>query len=84
MPRFRVTFRKVVYGNTGLARTICQRVVDVDAHDIGSAQATAIARFCDLEAITDWLNHADWLEIARAERTLARPAIRYGGTRHAA
>ena len=84
MPRFRVTFRKIVYGNTGHACAICQRVVDVDAHDIGSAQAAAIQRFCDLETIDNWLNHADWLEIARAERTLARRAIRYGGARHAA
>ena len=33
MPRFRVTFRKVVYGDTGQARAICQRIVDVEAGD---------------------------------------------------
>ena len=84
MPRFRVTFRKIVYGNTGHACAICQRIVDVDAHDIGSAQTAAIERFCDLETINNWLNHADWMEIARAERALARHAIRESGVRRAA
>ena len=84
MPRFRVTFLKVVYGNTGHACTICQRIVDVEARDACSAQATAMECFCDLENITDWLNHADWLEVARAEEMLARPSIRDGAVRHAA
>jgi hypothetical protein len=84
MPRFRVTFRKIVYGNTGHACAICQRVVDVDARDFGSAQVAAIARFCDLETIDNWLNHADWMEIARAEQTLARRVIRESGVRRAA
>jgi hypothetical protein len=84
MPRFRITFRKIVYGNTGRACTICQRIVEVEARDAVAAQATAIERFCDLETIANWLNHADWMEIARIERTLARPSTRYGGARRAA
>ncbi len=83
MPRFRIAFRKVVYGDTGHAHTICQRIVDVEARDRGSAQAAAIQSFCDLENITDWLNHADWMEIARAE-TLARSSDRPGRVRRAA
>ena len=84
MPQFRVTFLKLVYGNTGHACTICQRIVDVEARDAGSAQATAIECFCYLESITDWLNHADWMEVARAEKMLAHPSIRDGAVRHAA
>ncbi len=72
MARFRVTFRKIVYGNTGQVRDICQRVVEVDARDAGSAEAAAIDCFCDLEHITHWLNHADRLEIARIAPTSGR------------
>ncbi len=84
MPRFRVAFRKVVYGNTGHAQTICQRIVDVDACDKDSAQAAAIESFCDLENVTDWLNHADWMEIARADRMLRHRSARHGRERQAA
>ena len=84
MPRFRVTFRKVVYGDTGLARAICQRIVEVDARDTGSAQAAAIERFCDLETTTCWLDHADWMEIARVRRAVARPPVDEGEARRAA
>ncbi len=84
MPRFRVTFRKIVYDDTGHARDICQRTVEVDARDSDSAQASAIDCFCDLERITSWLNHADWMEIARVERALVRSSVRDGGARRAA
>ncbi len=66
MPRFCVTFLKVVYGSTGQACTICQRVVEVDAHDMGAAQTTAAQRFCGLENVGNWIDHADWMEIAPA------------------
>ena len=59
MPRFRVTFRKTVYDATGHAHDICQRIVEVEARDCGSARDAAIACFCDRERITHWLNHAD-------------------------
>ena len=84
MARFRVAFRKVVYGNTGHAHTICQRIVDVDARDKGAAEAAAIQSFCHLENIKDWLNHADWMEIAPAGRPQADPAIGHGRARRAA
>ncbi len=84
MPRFRVTFRKIVYGNTGHARDICQRIVEVEAHDSSAAQVAAIACFCELESVTDWLNHADRLEIARVERTPANRTAGGDGARRAA
>ena len=84
MPRFRVTFRKVVYDDTGHARAICQRIVEVEEHDDASAQATAMQRFCDLENVTNWLNHADWMEIARVNQLLARPSVRESRARQAA
>jgi hypothetical protein len=84
MPRFRVTFRKVVYGDTGHACAICQRIVDVEAHDSGSAQAAAIESFCDLENVSSWLNHADWMEVARLQPVLARPSVNDGRARRAA
>ena len=84
MPRFRIMFRKVVYGDTGHACTICQRIVDVEARDSSSAETAAIESFCNLERITDWLMHADWMEIARADQVLARPSIRYGAAKRAA
>jgi len=84
MPRYRITFRKIVYGNTGHARDICQRTVEVDAHDSESAQAAAIECFCELEHIADWLNHADRLEIARVEQALIQQAVGGRETRRAA
>ncbi len=66
MPRFRVTFRKIVYGDTGQARTICQRIVEVEACDGEAAQAAAMPLFCTLENVSDWLNHADWMEVEPA------------------
>ena len=84
MPRFRVTFRKIVYGDMGLARAICQRIVDVDARDAGSAEAAATRRFCDLETTTCWLDHADWMEIARVGRAVARRSVGEREARRAA
>jgi hypothetical protein len=84
MPRFRVTFRKVVYDNTGHARAICQRIVEVEERDSAAAQATAMQRFCDLENVTNWLNHADWMEVARDNRMVARSSVRESRARHAA
>ena len=84
MPRFRVTFRKIVYDDTGHARAICQRIVEVEERDDASAQATAMQRFCDLESVTSWLNHADWMEIARVDQLLARPSNRESRARQAA
>ncbi len=84
MPRFRVTFRKVVYDNTGHARAICQRIVEVEERDSASARATAMQRFCDLENVTNWLNHADWMEIARDNRMVASSSARESRARHAA
>jgi hypothetical protein len=84
MPHFRITFRKIVYGDTGRACTICQRIVEVEARDSASAQAAAMQSFCDLEGITDWLHHADWMEIERLQRTPAYRAIGDRGARRAA
>ena len=84
MPRFRVTFRKTVYDATGHAHDICQRIVEVDAHDCSSAQSAAIACFCDRERITHWLNHADGMEIAPAGERLADRSMLDGGARRAA
>lgn len=67
MPRFCVTFRKIVYGSTGHARTICQRIIEVEARDVDAAQTTATERFCGLEKVGNWLDHADWVEIALAD-----------------
>lgn len=75
MPRFRVTFRKIVYDNTGHARTICQRIVEVEARGSGSAQATAIGHFCQMENIANWLEHADWMETARLDPMPVRPPV---------
>jgi hypothetical protein len=83
MPRFRVTFRKVVYGNTGHAYDICQRIVEVKARDSEAAQVTAIRSFCDLENVTNWLHHADRMEVAVLARTAHR-SIRDVGDRRAA
>ena len=84
MPRFRVTFRKVVYDNTGHAHDICQRIVEVDARDSGSARGAAIECFCDRERITHWLNHADRHGDRAAEQSLADRAVVDGRTRRAA
>ena len=84
MPQFRVTFRKIVYGNTGHASDICQRIVAVDACDSGSAEAAAIDCFCEKEHIANWLDHADRLEIVEVERVPAGPAIDDGDARRAA
>ncbi len=84
MTRFRVTFRKLVYGNTGHPCDICQRIVEVDARDSGAAEAAAIAYFCEMENVTDWLNHADRLEIARVRHAPARQPADGDVTRHAA
>lgn len=72
MPRFRVTFRKIVYGNTGHARTICQRTLDVEARDYASLQASAMQGFCALEKTANWLDHADWMEITPADQPSRR------------
>ena len=84
MPRFRATFRKTVYDATGHAHDICQRIVEVEARDCGSARDAAIACFCDRERITHWLNHADDMEIAPAEQSPADRAMPDGRTRRAA
>ena len=76
MSRFRVAFRKTVYGSTGNAREIFQRIVDIDALDRTSARARAIACFCDLEHVTDWLHHADRMEIAQIEAVMAKRPVR--------
>lgn len=82
MPRFSVTFLKVVYGSTGHACTICQRVVEVKARDMGAAQTAAAQRFCGLENVGNWLDHADWMEIAPA--IPARHAVQLHRERRAA
>ena len=84
MPQFRICFRKIVYDDTGHAHSICQRTIDVDARNLGQAQAIAIARFCELERTAAWLNHADWIEIARVSQTLARRSAQPGVVRRAA
>ncbi len=84
MPRFRVTFRKIVYGNTGHPCEICQRIVDVNARDSTSAETAAIESFCDLESVANWLDHADRLEITRmSQAAVARP-LAEGAVRRAA
>lgn len=82
MPRFRVTFRKIVYGNTGHACTICQRVLDLEERDYAAVQARAIQGFCALEKTANWLDHADWMEITLADRAL--PSDRREAARRAA
>ena len=84
MPRFRIAFRKVVYGDTGHAHTICQRIVEVDARDKNSAEAAAVQSFCALEHVTDWLNHADWMETAPADALMAGASAAPGRVRRAA
>ncbi len=64
MARFRVTFLKTVYNDTGHSCEICQRIVDVEAGDGDTAQEIAVRCFCDLESVTNWLHHADRLEFA--------------------
>ena len=84
MPRFCVTFLKVVYGSTGHACTICQRIVEVEACDMGSAQTTAAQHFCGLEKVGNWLDHADWMEIAPAAPAVRRQASHLRRERQAA
>lgn len=67
---YRVTFMKTLYGSTGRRFDCCQRVVELVAADEESAVSMAQKRFCDLESISEWLIHADWLEV----RTIRRAA----------
>ena len=78
MSQFRVTFLKLVYGDTGHACEICQRTVDVEARDRASAKETATRCFCDLENVMNWSIHADRLEITEIDPMIDHRSVRHG------
>jgi len=59
MPRYRVSFFKTVYGDTGREAAICQRAVEVEAASAEAALEPARALFCKLEDIRHWSIRSD-------------------------
>jgi hypothetical protein len=58
---------KDVTGENGRAAEICQRSIDIDAGNKGSAANLAIAMFCDAEKVKDWSLHADRVHVIEAD-----------------
>jgi hypothetical protein len=59
MPRYTAIFVKTVCNDMGRERKVCQRVVEVHADSRAAALASAKARFCALENISEWSLYAD-------------------------
>ncbi|RXH07476.1 hypothetical protein [Bradyrhizobium guangzhouense] len=67
MAHFTVRFLKNVISDQGKSREVCQRTVDVDAHDATEAASLAQRQFCELREIADWSLHADRIDVQPAD-----------------
>lgn len=63
MARFEIRFLKEVCNDTGHARSVLQRVINVDADCAERASDEACALFCTHENVGHWRDHADRLEV---------------------
>jgi hypothetical protein len=67
MARYIARFMKDVLGENGHEAEICQRSIEVEAANETRAADAAKVRFCETENVTDWILHADRVQIAEAE-----------------
>lgn len=67
MARYVVRFMKNVLGENGHEAEICQRMIEIEAPCVTDAAELAKCQFCESEQVTDWLLHADRVQVADAE-----------------
>ena len=58
MSRFVVHFMKVVLGDNGREREVCQSALEIDASSEGQATEIAKLKFCQQKSLCDWSLHA--------------------------
>jgi hypothetical protein len=67
MARYVAKFLKNVISDTGHQVQVLQRTLDVDAPDRVEATRLAKKRFCELERVQRWSDHADALVLNEAD-----------------
>ncbi len=78
MARFEVRFLKAVSDDTGHERKVCQRALEVEADCWAGALSTAREQLDRAEGVTDWMRHADAIELERLECTSAPRPVKLG------
>lgn len=63
MAMYQVRFLKDVCNDMGHARSILQRMVQVEASCLDQAGAEACRLFCTRERVGHWRDHADRMEV---------------------
>lgn len=67
MGRYVAKFLKNVLSDTGQQVQVIQRTLDIDAPNRAEATKAAEQRFCDLERVQRWSDHADALVLDEAD-----------------
>jgi hypothetical protein len=67
MSRYIVRFWKTVMGDRGQESQICQASLELDARTKEQAAEIAKRTFCDAQRISDWLDHADRVDITEGD-----------------
>jgi hypothetical protein len=65
MAMFQVRFLKDVCNDTGHARCILQRTIQLEASSSDQAGSEACRMFCAHEGVGHWRDHADRIEVAQ-------------------
>jgi hypothetical protein len=63
MSQFVVSFMKDVLGGNGRQIEICQRLLEIDAANEGTARELAKQKFCETERLCEWSLRADRIQI---------------------
>ena len=67
MAHYVARFMKNVLGEDGHEAEICQRSIEIEAHNLIDAAELAKMKFCETEHVGDWLLHADHVHVMDAE-----------------
>jgi hypothetical protein len=67
MSRFVVHFMKDVLGENGREQEIRQCTVEVDAANKTEATELAKQKFCETQGLSDWLDHADRMQVKEGD-----------------
>jgi hypothetical protein len=67
MSQYVVKFLKKVIGDNGREEEICQCVLEVNARNKAEAAELAKKDFCKTQGVSNWLNHADRMDVKEAD-----------------
>jgi hypothetical protein len=67
MSRFIVRFMKDVLGENGREKEVCQCTLEVDATNKAEASKTAKQKFCEIQGLSRWSDHADRVEVKEGD-----------------